>query len=61
MKIENEEIPILIETFDFGKYIKIESPSPEILDSIIQELNLDEGDILEKNSAELLAENMNKI
>lgn len=61
LRIENEAIPILIETFDFGKYIKIESPSPEMLDSILQELNLDEGDIIEKNSAELLAENMDKI
>ncbi len=61
LKIENKEIPILIETFDFGKYIKIESPSPEMLDSIQQELNLDGSDIIEKNSAELLAEDMDKI
>lgn len=61
LKIEDEEIPILVETFDFGKYIKIESPSPEMLDSIQQELDLEKDDIIEKNSAELLAENMNKI
>lgn len=61
LNVEGEEILILVETFDFGKFIKIESPSPEILDSILQELNLDKSEIIEKNSAELLAEEMNKI
>ena len=61
MEVEGEEIPILVETFDFGKFIKIESPSPEILESILQELNLSKTEIIEKNSAELLAEDMTKI
>lgn len=61
LTVENREIPILIETFNFGKFIKIESPSPEMLDSILQELNLDRSEVIEKNSAELLAEDMNKI
>ncbi len=61
LTVENKKIPILIETFDFGKFIKIESPSPEILDSILQELNLDRSEIIEKNSAELLAEERDMI
>ena len=61
LKVEGEEIPILVESFDFGKYIKIESPSPEMLESILLKLDLSKSEIIEKNSAELLAEDMNKI
>jgi hypothetical protein len=59
--VEEKEVPILVETFDFGKFIKIESPSPEMLESILQELDLEKDDIIGKNSAELLAEDMDKI
>jgi len=59
--IENEEINVLKEEFDFGKFIKIESPSPEMLKSILDKLDLDKNELIEKNSAELLAEDMNKI
>lgn len=61
LEVEGEEIPILVETFDFGKFIKIESPSPEMLDSTLHKLDLEKDKIIEKNSAELLAEDMNKI
>lgn len=61
ISVENKRITVLIETFDFGKFVKIESPSLEKLDSIIQKLDLDKSKIIEKNSAELLAENMNLI
>lgn len=61
ISVKNEMITILVETFDFGKFIKIESPSPEMLDSILQELDLDKSEMIGKNSAELLAEYMDLI
>lgn len=61
LKIEKEKIKVLVEKFDFGKYIKIEAPSVETLDKVLEELELERSDIIEKNSAELLAEDMNKI
>jgi hypothetical protein len=61
LKVEKEEIPILIEEFDFGKFVKIESPSPEMLETVLDELGLDKADLIEKNSAELLAEELNMI
>ncbi len=61
LKIGKEKINVLVEKFDFGKYIKIESPSVETLDKVLEELDLERSDTIEKNSAELLAEDKNKI
>lgn len=61
IEVDGKEIPILIETFDFGNYIKIESPSTNMLEKVLKELDLEQNKIIEKNSAELLAENMGKI
>lgn len=52
---------MLSERFDFGNFIKIESPSPGMLESVLQELKLEKDRLIEKNSAELLAEDTNKI
>ena len=59
--VEDKEVPILVEEFDFGKFIKIESPSLEKLERVLQELGLERKDVIEKNSAELLAEHMGKL
>ena len=61
LRIEGEEITVLSERFDFGKFIKIESPSLGMLESVLQELKLEKDRLIEKNSAELLAEDIDKI
>ena len=61
MKIGKETVSVLVEKFSFGDYVKLEAPSREVLNDIIGEIGLDESQIIEKNSAELLAEDMNKI
>ncbi len=61
MKIRGNDVSVLIETFSFGKYVKLESSSMEVLNEVIKEFGLDESQIIEKNSAELLAEERNII
>lgn len=58
LRIEDTDFSVLIEHFSFGKYIKIEAPSEQMLDILIEELGLEGEEIIEKNSAELLAEDI---
>lgn len=60
-EMENSDVSVLIETFSFGKYVKLEAPSIDALKDLIKELDLDESQVIEKNSAQMLAEDMNLI
>ncbi len=61
MEIEGEKVAVLAEELSFGKYVKLEAPSLKALKNLIEEFGFEENHAIEKNSAELLADEMNLI
>lgn len=61
MEVEGRDVAVLMEKFSFGKFVKLEASSLAVLKDLIEELGLEKNHAIEKNSAELLADEMGLI
>jgi hypothetical protein len=58
LEIGGERVKALKENFPFGRFVKIEASSEDILQKAVNYLKIDEEDLIKKNSAALLAEHL---
>ena len=61
IKLNEQTINVLKENFPFGKFIKIEAPSEQLLRNAIDFFEVEPKDIIQKNSTALFAESMRLI